>query len=187
MTKTRFLAFLTALALLLTIPTVVFAQSTIPHQFTGTANLDGPTAVDGTAVTAWVDGKQVQATNIVNGSYAFKVGGIDGFFGETVIFKVAAATADQTADWERGGATTLNLTASSSSNSSEPPVAGGEGAKGDQGDPGPAGSPGSAVPPVPRVTPVMPDPLVPTVLPVRPEPLVQPALRATTVAVERLE
>ncbi len=147
MTKTRFLAFLTALALLLTIPTAVFAQSTTPHLFTGTAVLDGATAVDGTAITAWVDGQQVAATNIVNGSYVFKVGGESGYAGETVVFKVAAATADQTADWELGGATVLNLIASSSTNTSAPPVAGGEGEagpKGDTGSRGPAGAAGAA-------------------------------------------
>ena len=143
MTKTRFLAFLTALALLLTIPTAVFAQSTIPHQFFGTATLDGATALDGTAITVWVDGSQVGATNIVNGSYSLQVGGEDGFAGKTVVFKVAAATAEQTLDWERGGVSELNLTASSSTNTTTPPVAGGEGEKGDKGDTGARGATGA--------------------------------------------
>ena len=37
MTKTRFLALVTALALLLAIPTSVFAQNAKPHVFVGTA------------------------------------------------------------------------------------------------------------------------------------------------------
>ena len=103
MTKTRFLAFLTALALLLTIPTAAFAQNARPHVFVGTATLDGVTAVDGTAVTAWVDGAQVAATNVTGGTYVLLVESAAGFAGETVLFKVGAGTANETANWEEGG------------------------------------------------------------------------------------
>ena len=188
MTKTRFLAFLTALVLLLTIPTAVFAQSTIPHQFFGSATLDGATAPDGTAITVWVDGSQVGATNLVNGSYSLQVGGEDGFAGKTVVFKVAAATAEQTLDWERGGVSELNLTASSSTNTTTPPVADGEGEKGDKGDTGARGATGAdgadgaltaltalAEPPALLAKPALP---VPRVFPVWP---------AMTAVVERSE
>jgi len=143
MTKTRFLALITALALLLIIPTVVFAQNTIPHVFLGTATLDGATAVDGTAVTAWVDGQQVAATNVVSGSYQLIIGGAAGFAGETVVFRVGAADADQTADWMMGGADVLNLTASSQGATTAPPAAGGEGDTGATGARGAAGATGA--------------------------------------------
>ena len=150
MTKTRFLAFLTALALLLIIPTAVFAQNTIPHVFLGTATLDDATAVDGTAVTAWVDGAQVAATNVSGGSYTLIIGGASGYAGETVVFRIGSANADQTADWIMGGADILDLTASSQNASTLPPVSGGQGskgdpgAKGDKGDTGAAGAAGAA-------------------------------------------
>ncbi|PKB72466.1 MAG: hypothetical protein BZY87_00535, partial [SAR202 cluster bacterium Io17-Chloro-G6] len=69
MTKTRFLAFISALALLLIIPTVAFAQNARPHVFVGTATLDDALAVDGTAITAWVDGQKVADTNVAEGTY----------------------------------------------------------------------------------------------------------------------
>lgn len=144
MTKTRFLALITALALLLTIPTAVFAQNTIPHVFLGTASLDGATAVDGTAITAWVDGQQVAATNIVGGSYQLVIGGAAGFAGETVVFRVGSANAAETADWTMGGADVLNLTASSQGATTAPPPAGGAGEKGDKGDRGNTGAAGAA-------------------------------------------
>ncbi|MDA0265186.1 MAG: hypothetical protein O3A93_12970 [Chloroflexi bacterium] len=148
MTKTRFLALITALALLLTIPTAVFAQRVPPHIFTGTAVLDGATAVDGTAVTAWVDGAQVAATNISASTYTIKVDEVDGSFsGKTVSFRVGSANADQTATWIQGGADILDLTASSG-NTGSGSVPGGTGdvgpagPKGDKGDTGAAGPAG---------------------------------------------
>jgi len=69
MTKTRFLALVTALVLLLAIPTSVFAQNAKPHVFVGTATLDGATAADGAAVTAWVGGEQVADTTVKGGQY----------------------------------------------------------------------------------------------------------------------
>ena len=144
MTKTRFLAFLTALALLLIIPTAVFAQNTIPHVFLGTATLDDATAVDGTAVTAWVDGAQVAATNVSGGSYTLIIGGASGYAGETVVFRIGSANADQTADWIMGGADILDLTASSQNASTLPPVSCRQRAK---GRPRPQGAHGHTGPP----------------------------------------
>ncbi|GIS95319.1 MAG: hypothetical protein CM1200mP22_25560 [Dehalococcoidia bacterium] len=73
MTKTRFLTLVMALALLLAIPTAAFAQRVPPHIFVGSATLDGTTAVDGAAVTAWIDGKQVAATHAAGGEYTLLV------------------------------------------------------------------------------------------------------------------
>jgi len=144
MTKTRFLALITALALLLTIPTAVFAQRVPPHVFVGSATLDNVTVVDGTAVTAWVEGVQAAATNASGGSYTLLIDqGDSSFSGKTVTFRVGSANADQTATWAQGGGDELNLTASSS-NSTAPPVAGGSGAKGDTGAAGATGAAGSA-------------------------------------------
>ncbi|MCI0812089.1 MAG: hypothetical protein J4O10_11120 [Chloroflexi bacterium] len=150
MTKTRFLALVTALALLLAIPTAAFAQNARPHVFVGTVTLDGATAVDGAAVTAWVDGEQVAATNASGGQYVLQVESTTGYAGKTVSFKVSGANASQTIVWEEGGGDILNLTATTGSGGGGDPgsrgpagPAGATGATGATGGPGPAGAAGS--------------------------------------------
>lgn len=140
MTKTRFLALVTALALLLAIPTSVFAQNAKPHVFVGTATLDGATAADGAAVTAWVGGEQVAATTVKGGEYDILVGDSVGYAGETVSFKLSGAVASETATWVEGGGDIVNLTAASGSSG------GGGGADGEQGATGNRGLKGVAGP-----------------------------------------
>ena len=142
MTKTRFLALVTALALLLAIPTTVFAQNARPHVFVGTVTLDGATAADGAAVTAWIDGEQVAATTVKGGDYDLLVGSTAGFAGATVSFKVSGADASQTIAWEEGGGDIVNLIASTSSSA----AVGGAGADGEKGTTGLRGLTGVAGP-----------------------------------------
>jgi len=138
MTKTRFLALVTALALLLAIPTSVFAQRVPPHVFVGTVTLDGAGVVDGGAVTAWIDGEQVASANASGGNYSIQVDQGDGSYaGKTVSFKVAGADAG-TADWMQGGGTILNLAGVTASSGSE----GAEGSKGARGGRGLTGADG---------------------------------------------
>ena len=154
MTKTRFLALVTALALLLAIPTSVFAQRVPPHQFVGTVTLDGAGVVDGGAVTAWIDGEQVAAANASGGNYTIQVDqGDSSYAGKTVSFKVAGAEVADTAEWMQGGGSILNLGGVTASAGG-----GGAGADGEKGNTGlrgltgvagpagPAGSDGSAGP-----------------------------------------
>ena len=142
MTKTRFLALVTALALLLAIPTSVFAQNAKPHVFVGTATLDGATAADGAAVTAWVGGEQVAATTVKGGEYDILVGDSVGYAGETVSFKLSGADASETATWVEGGGDIVNLTAASGSSG----AGGGAGADGEKGATGTRGLKGVAGP-----------------------------------------
>ena len=142
MTKTRFLALVTALALLLAIPTTVFAQNARPHVFVGTVTLDGATAADGAAVTAWVDGEQVAATTVKGGDYDLLVVSNTGFAGATVSFKVSGVDASQTIAWEEGGGDIVNLIASTSSSA----AVGGAGADGEKGTTGLRGLTGVAGP-----------------------------------------
>jgi len=155
MTKTRFLALITALALLLAIPTSVFAQNARPHVFVGTVTLDGVAAADGAAVTAWIDGEQVGATTASAGKYVLQLESTTGFPGSTVSFKVSGADASQTIAWEEGGADEVDLVAATGSGSGSASVgstgatgpagpAGMWGAKGDDGADGAAGPPGPA-------------------------------------------
>jgi len=144
MTKTRFLALVTALALLLAIPTSVFAQNAKPHVFVGTATLDGATAADGAAVTAWVGGEQVAATTVKGGEYDILVGDSVGYAGETVSFKVSGADASETATWVEGGGDIVNLTAATGSSGSGAGSDGATGATGNRGLKGVAGPAGAA-------------------------------------------
>jgi len=146
MIKTRCLTLVMALALLLAIPTAVFAQRVPPHVFVGTASLDGTGAVDGAAVTAWIDGEQVAATNASGGEYNLLVDqGDSTFAGKTVAFKISGANAAETADWVQGGGTVLNLAAATGSGGGgSTGEAGASGAKGDKGDTGAAGPAGAA-------------------------------------------
>jgi len=140
MTKTRFLALVTALALLLAIPTSVFAQRVPPHQFVGTVTLDGAGVVDGGAVTAWIDGEQVAAANASGGNYSIQVDQGDGSYaGKTVSFKVAGADVAETVEWMQGGGTILNLVGVTGSAAS-----GGAGADGEKGTTGLRGLTGVA-------------------------------------------
>ncbi len=139
MTKTRFLALVTALALLLAIPTSVFAQRVPPHVFVGSVTLDGAGVVDGGAVTAWIDGEQVASANASGGSYSIQVDQGDGSYaGKTVSFKVAGADVAETAEWMQGGGTILNLAGVTGSSGSE----GAEGSKGARGGRGLTGAAG---------------------------------------------
>ena len=147
MIKTRFLALVTALALLLAIPAAVLAQKQPPHQFVGAVTLDGATAVDGAAVTAWVEGEQVADTNVASGRYSLQVDqGDASFVGETISFKVSGANATETATWEVGGGTILDLTGVTGSGGGTGTTGetGSTGAQGPQGVPGADGSDGAA-------------------------------------------
>ena len=156
MTKTRFLALVTALALLLAIPTSVFAQRVPPHVFVGTVTLDGAGVVDGGAVTAWIDGEQVAAANASGGNYTIQIDqGDSSYAGKTVSFKVSGAEVADTAEWIQGGGTVLNLAGVTASGGGGSGDDGADGEKGNTGlrgltgvagPAGPAGSDGSAGP-----------------------------------------
>ena len=160
MTKTRFLALVTALALLLAIPTSVFAQRVPPHVFVGSVVLDGVAAADGAAVTAWVDDEQVADTTASGGDYSLVIDqGDSSYAGKTVSFKVSGSDAAETASWKQGGGDILDLnaatgsgTVSAGSDGATGPAgpagmwgrAGADGADGAAGAAGAAGPPGPA-------------------------------------------
>ena len=138
-----------ALALLLAIPTAVFAQRVPPHVFVGAASLNGISAADGSAVTAWVDGEMVADAYASGGDYTLLVDqGDSSFAGKAVSFKISGVDAAETADWIQGGAEVLDLVAAAGSTGSgaagEVGVSGAKGAKGDTGATGAAGSVGAA-------------------------------------------
>ena len=82
-----------------------------PHVFVGVATIGVVPAPDGSEVTAWIDGVQVGEGIVSSGSYSLLAPQIVGvsYIGKTVTFKINGANALQTAIFEQGGATVLNL------------------------------------------------------------------------------
>jgi hypothetical protein len=155
MIKSRFLVLLTVLALMLALPAVVSAQQVPPHVFHGTVIVNGLRAPTGTEVTALLGGQPV-ATDMVdqNGEYTLLV---PQGTSDEVTFQVGTLTAQQTGNWEQGGADIMNLTASSIGVGPGPgatPVPGEEvgpaGPAGPPGEVGPAGPPGEVGPAGPQ-------------------------------------
>ena len=141
----RYLFVVTMAVLLLTSSSIVSAQKMPPHGFLGSATVNSSPAADGTVVAALVDGQQVTAKAVTDGSYpVLLVGLTDSYVGKTVTFTIGGIPAVETALWQQGEVTELNLTATpatelTSIGTSEPiPVM----ATGEKGDTGPAGPPG---------------------------------------------
>ncbi len=114
MTKIRILALLALVGLLVLWPAVAFAQPNA-HRFYGTATLDGTAVSIGSAVAATVGGDTYSTTTTdAAGTYVITVASSDitkSYAGQTVSFTVRGYAATQTATWEVGGVTNLNLTA----------------------------------------------------------------------------
>src|ERR671914_2796547 len=147
MSKLRFLALLSVLALLFTLPAVVSAQQVPPHVFIGTVTVNGLRAPAGTEVTALAGGQELATTTVdPDGTYTLLVPQTEGEVG----FGVGTLTAQQRADWEQGGADMVNLTASSvgpgpgPDGTPPPPAVGPAGPAGEVGLAGPAGGDGAA-------------------------------------------
>ena len=126
MTKMRFLALLAVLALFLTLPAIASAQQVPPHVFIGTVTVNGLDAPAGTAVTAVIGGVVQGSTSVMGGGgYTLLV---NQGSGTDITFKIGSLDAAESATWDQGGGTVLDLNAG--------------GAGGAQGSMGPAGPPG---------------------------------------------
>ena len=119
MTKFRFLALFAALALLFIVSTTVLAQAPKrPHTFTGTVMVGYAMAMEGTSVTAMIDGETVGMTMVMDGRYTIRVDpgdpaaeGYMDFSGKTVMFMVGMVYVEQSAMWMEGMLSVLNLMA----------------------------------------------------------------------------
>ena len=173
MSKIKFLAVLSALALLLTLPALAYGQGTgiPPHVFTGKAMVNGQTAPDGTMVSAMIDGQERGSVEVMDGKYALAVKAGNG---TEVSFMVGDAMVMEKGEWMMGGASMMDLMAD------EDMMMG----PGGTGEPGPAGPPGARGPAGRAVLPARPalteppDRPAPPVLPVPRGRLVPRALRA---------
>ena len=110
MGKVRVLAMLTALALLLTLPAVAYAQSLPPHIFVGHAMVDGDDARNGTVVTAMIGEEEKGTTTVMDGMYTLPV---NAGAGTEVSFMVGDMSVMEKGSWMQGGATMMDLMAGS--------------------------------------------------------------------------
>ncbi len=104
-------------------PTAAEAVPPMPSSFYGTVKLNGSNVPDGTKVFAWIGGVKYCETETEtyqgDSVYSMDVPGDDpdtpekdgGVEGETIVFKIAGYTADQTGTWHSGTSLPLNLTA----------------------------------------------------------------------------
>ena len=151
MTKFRFLALFAALALLLTVSTTVLAQGAPkqPHVFTGSVMVGDEMAMEGTEVTAMIDGETVGMAMVMDGTYIIKIEDPDDgdYTGMTVMFMVGMEDVEQSGEWMEGMVSPLNLMAMAME--PEPtmePVVGATGPRGVSGQKGDDGDPGATGP-----------------------------------------
>ena len=164
MTTERILALLMVILFLFSLPAVAYAQQTPPHIFIGKAfNVSGGVVSAGTLVSAYINGEAQGSTTVrADGGYTLMV--TQGA-GTSITFRIGAVDATETAIWQQGGATVLNLNAGSGVTVLPTPISsvpgrlgevgpegppGPPGAKGDIGPTGAAGSNGVAGPPGPK-------------------------------------
>ena len=88
---------------------VYAAPPQIPHAFYGTVTVGDPPVpvAEGTAVEAYVGGVKKTETTVDHGEYSLLVSGTAG---ATVTFRVGSILANETAIWQSGAVTNLDLT-----------------------------------------------------------------------------
>ena len=152
MTKFRFLALFAALALLLTVSTTVLAQGAPkqPHVFTGEVMVGDEMAMEGTEVTAMIDGETVGMAMVMDGMYMIKIEDPDDgdYTGMTVMFMVGMEDVEQSGEWMEGMVSPLNLMAMAMAMEPEPTMVpvmmpGPRGRDGQPGLPGADGADGA--------------------------------------------
>ena len=114
--KAKLLLLIAVIALMASIPTLVLAQGSPPHEVFGRVTIDGRTAGAGVRVTALIDNRQVeQATTSSTGTYRIQLNPPSGqsYAGKEVTFRVNGNPAEEKITWTSGEAELLNLTASS--------------------------------------------------------------------------
>ena len=85
----------------------------MPHVFVGAVTIDGAPAPDGTEVTVWLNqyDSPIGTGSSVDGNYSVLANqyGSSSFEGIRVVFKVNGEDSGETAIWEKGGATILDM------------------------------------------------------------------------------
>ena len=111
--RTPLLMLIAVAALLVSLPAIVSAQEPPPNRFHGSVTVDGQPASVGTTVAAWASGQQV-AMVVTTTLGRYPILEVSGLSPNTpVSFRVNGVEANETASWQQGTVTPLNLTASS--------------------------------------------------------------------------
>ena len=88
-------------------------NTVMPHVFVGSVIVNGSSAVDGVEVTVWVPEYDAPIGNgaVSDGKYNLMAHahGTGAFDGKTLIFKINGELSGDTADWESGQASILDL------------------------------------------------------------------------------
>lgn len=88
-------------------------NSELPHVFVGAVTIDGAPAPDGTEVSVWLTqyDKPLGTGTSIGGNYTALAHqyGNSSFGGRRVVFKVNGEDTGETAIWEKGGATILDV------------------------------------------------------------------------------
>ncbi len=128
---------------LFALPVVAYAQQVPPHIFIGKVfDVSGGGVAVGTAVTAYINGVAQGSTSVqADGTYSLMV--TQGA-GTNLTFKIGSLDATETATWQQGGATVMNLNSDSGITIRPAQISSAQGSSGDhkkkEGPPGPAGS-----------------------------------------------
>ncbi len=117
MAKVKILVLLAVVAILAIalVPAIATAQPVPPCRIHGTATVDGIPVVDGTVITATIDGDTYTATTpSIYGAntYYLQIAQPEGksYTGKAINFKIGIDDASQTATWVQGGNIELKLT-----------------------------------------------------------------------------
>jgi hypothetical protein len=94
-------------------PAIALAQPVPPQVFVGSVTQGDVPAPEGTEVTAWIDGAQVGAGTVTDGQYKVLVvqPQDQSFVDKTVTFQAGGEDVPETAIWQVGGASEVNLSA----------------------------------------------------------------------------
>ncbi|PKB64731.1 MAG: hypothetical protein BZY80_02150 [SAR202 cluster bacterium Io17-Chloro-G2] len=89
----------------------VQAQQLPPHVFIGSANVDGNPVPDGTVIVAYIDGEGISKAVVEGGSFTLMVEQPQeqSFAGKIIQFTIGDRKAEESQEWEPGGAHELNL------------------------------------------------------------------------------
>ena len=89
-------------------------NSELPHVFVGSVTIGGVAAPDGTEITVWLEefNAPIGAAITSGGNYTMLANqhGSRSFGGRTLIFKVSGQESGETAVWQKGAATILDIT-----------------------------------------------------------------------------
>ena len=101
MTKTKFLALIASVVLVLTMATAAFAQGiSPPNKFGGMVMIGTESAADGTMITAMIGEDKVAEAMVMGGNYSLQIGqGDESREGMMVTFMVGDMDADETVTW----------------------------------------------------------------------------------------